>query len=153
MPTNIYGPRDNFDIHSSHVLPALIRKFYEAKNTNADSIELWGTGRPLREFLHSRDLASAIEFTIQNYNDRMPLNVGTGREISILELAVLIAEVVGFKGEIRWDHSKPDGTPRKLLDSAKLKNLGWESSISLEDGISETYEWFLDNVGKGKVRL
>ena len=126
MPTNLYGPFDNFDLTSSHVLPALIRKFHEAKVAGSRSVTLWGSGTPLREFLHTDDLASACTFLLENYDDDAPINVGWGRDISIADLAVLIAQVVGFDGEIQWDSSKPDGTPRKLLDTGMINSLGWE---------------------------
>ena len=143
MPTNLYGPFDNFDLTSSHVLPALIRKFHEAKVAGSRSVTLWGSGTPLREFLHTDDLASACTFLLENYDDDAPINVGWGRDISIADLAVLIAQVVGFDGEIQWDSSKPDGTPRKLLDTGMINSLGWEPSISLRDGIESTYRWYL----------
>ena len=142
MPTNLYGPHDNFDLTSSHVLPALIRKFHEAKIAGTPSVTLWGSGTPLREFLHTDDLANACTHLLENYDDDAPINVGWGREISISDLAVLIAQIVGFEGQIHWDNSKPDGTPRKLLDTTKINSLGWEPSISLSDGIESTYEWY-----------
>jgi len=142
MPTNLYGPNDNFDLKTSHVLPALIRKFHEAKINNKDEVVIWGTGKAKREFLHVNDLADALLFLMNNYNGEQYVNVGVGKDISILELAELIREIVGFKGEIVNDLSKPDGTPRKLLDVTRLNNLGWESQISLEQGIKNTYEWF-----------
>jgi GDP-L-fucose synthase len=146
MPSNLYGPGDNFNLKSSHVLPALIRKFHEAKENNKDSVELWGTGSPKREFIYIDDLAKACLFLMNNYNDSEIINIGVGRDVSIKDLAETIKEEVGYTGEIRWDASKPDGTPRKLLDVSKLKALGWEPSISLDEGIKKTYEWFLDNV-------
>jgi GDP-L-fucose synthase len=146
MPTNMYGPGDNFDLENSHVLPALIRKFHEAKLNNSEMATLWGSGSPLREFLHSDDLASASLFLIENYDEEGPINVGTGKDISILELAQLIKEVVGFTGEIKWDASKPDGTPRKLLDVSRLSALGWKPSISLQDGINSTYKSFVSTL-------
>jgi GDP-L-fucose synthase len=146
MPTNMYGPGDNFDLENSHVLPALIRKFHEAKLNNSESVTLWGSGSPLREFLHSDDLASASLFLLESYDDAVPINVGTGKDISILELARLIKEVVGFAGEIKWDASKPDGTPRKLLDVSRLTALGWQSSISLQEGINSTYTSYLSTL-------
>lgn len=145
MPTNLYGPGDNFDLESSHVLPALIRRFHEAKVSNAENVTIWGTGTPLREFMHADDLADAAVWLMENYDDGQMLNVGTGEEISILDLARLIAKVVGFKGEVATDTSKPDGTPRKLCDTARLRALGWKPKITLEDGIGSTYEWFLEN--------
>jgi GDP-L-fucose synthase len=143
MPTNMYGPGDNFDLENSHVLPALIRKFHEAKLNNSESVTLWGSGSPLREFLHSDDLASASLFLLENYDDEVPINVGTGKDISILELAGLIKDVVGFAGDIKWDASKPDGTPRKLLDVSRLSAIGWKPHISLEEGINSTYKSFV----------
>ena len=146
MPTNLYGPFDNFDLTSSHVLPALIRKFHEAKVAGSRSVTLWGSGTPLREFLHTDDLASACTFLLENYDDDAPINVGWGRDISIADLGVLIAQVVGFDGEIQWDSSKPGGTPRKLLDTGIIHSLGWEPSISLRDGIASTYQWYQANL-------
>jgi GDP-L-fucose synthase len=142
MPTNLYGPGDNFDLENSHVLPALIRKFHEAKEAGADAVEVWGTGTPQREFLHVDDLADACAFLMENYDSGEIVNVGWGKDISIGELAHLIAEVVGFEGELAFDSSKPDGTPRKLLDTSRLSSLGWSPSISLRDGIEETYRWY-----------
>ena len=138
MPTNLYGPGDNFDLNSSHVLPAMIRKFHEAD----ERVTFWGTGVPRREFLHSDDAASAILHLIEHYDAEDHVNVGTGEDISIRELAELVAEVVGFQGTIDWDTTKPDGTPRKLLDVARLRGLGWDPSIQLREGITSTYEWF-----------
>ena len=146
MPTNMYGPGDNFDLENSHVLPALIRKFHDAKTSGADSVTLWGTGKPMREFLHSDDLGRACVFLLENYDDDVAINVGVGEDISIKELAELIQKIVGFQGSIEWDSSKPDGTPRKLLDISKVKALGWEPKISLEDGIQSTYHWFQSNL-------
>jgi len=145
MPTNLYGPNDNFDLETSHVLPALIRKFHEAKVNNEDEVVIWGTGKPKREFLHVDDLADALLFLLNNYSDDQFVNVGVGKDISILELAELIKDIVGFEGEIVNDLSKPDGTPRKLLDVSRLNDLGWESQISLEKGIKDTYQWFKEN--------
>jgi GDP-L-fucose synthase len=142
MPTNLYGPGDNFDLESSHVLPALIRKFHEARTTGASTVTLWGTGSPLREFLHVDDLASAAVFLMQNYGASGIVNVGSGEEISIADLARLIGRIVGFSGEIVYDRSKPDGTPRKLLDTSRLRALGWKPGITLGDGIARTYDWF-----------
>ncbi len=144
MPTNLYGPNDNYDLNSSHVLPALIRKFHEAKINNKDSVTIWGSGSPMREFLHADDLANACIHIMKNYNDPEIVNIGCGSDISIRDLALLIKEVVGFTGDLRFDSSKPDGTPRKLLDISKLKNLGWKPSISLSDGIKSTYQVFLN---------
>jgi GDP-L-fucose synthase len=147
MPTNMYGPRDNFDLENSHVLPALIRKFHDAKTRAEGKVTLWGSGSPLREFLHADDLASACVFLLENYDDEVAINVGTGKDISIKELAELIKEIVGFEGEIDWDSSKPDGTPRKLLDVSRITDLGWKPTISLEDGIRSTYEWYKEQQG------
>ncbi|NCD01150.1 GDP-L-fucose synthase [bacterium] len=146
MPSNLYGPGDNFNLRNSHVLPALIRKLHEAKESNKDSVEVWGSGSPKREFVYIDDLADACLFLMNNYNDSEIINIGTGKDFSIKELAEIIKEKVGFKGEIKWDTSKPDGTPRKLLDVSKLKGLGWEQKIGLEEGIERTYDWFLDNL-------
>ncbi len=145
MPTNLYGPGDSFDLASSHVLPALIRRFHEAKVRGDEAVTIWGTGTPLREFLHADDLADAAWFLAQHYSSPEIVNVGVGRDISIGELAQLIAKIVGFEGEIRHDTSKPDGTPRKLLDVSRLTALGWEASIGLREGIESTYAWFLAN--------
>jgi GDP-L-fucose synthase len=145
MPTNLYGPNDNFDLETSHVLPALIRKFHEAKVNDEDEVVIWGTGKPRREFLHVDDLADSLLFLMNNYDGDQFVNVGVGKDISILELAELIKEIVGFEGEIVNDLSKPDGTPRKLLDVARLNDLGWEAKISLEEGIKDTYQWFKEN--------
>jgi GDP-L-fucose synthase len=144
MPTNIYGPGDNFDSNSSHVLPALIRKFHEAKHNKSDSVTVWGSGNPKREFLYSEDLANACLFLLEKYDDDSHINVGTGKDLSIAELAKTVSEVVGFSGEIVFDNSKPDGTPRKLLDVSRLSDLGWEASIELREGIQRTYDWFLE---------
>jgi len=145
MPTNLYGPNDNFDLETSHVLPALIRKFHEAKVNNEAEVVIWGTGKPRREFLHVDDLADALLFLMNNYDGDQFVNVGVGKDISILELAELIKDIVGFEGKIVNDLSKPDGTPRKLLDVSKLNNLGWEAQISLEEGVKDTYEWFKES--------
>ena len=142
MPTNLYGPGDNFDLENSHVLPALLRKFHEAKSAGKESVEVWGSGNPRREFLHVDDLADACVFLVQNYSSAEIINVGWGRDISIRELAELVRSVVGFGGKIEFDASKPDGTPRKLLDTSKLTALGWEPSIELKDGLASTYEWY-----------
>jgi GDP-L-fucose synthase len=179
MPTNLYGPSDNFDLETSHVLPALIRKFHEAKNREADLQEvastlkrsapqissersersskssfvtLWGTGTPMREFLHVDDLADACLFLMDRYNDSEMINIGVGRDISIRELADLIKDIVGFKGTIRYDRTKPDGTPRKLLDVSKLKELGWQPKISLREGIERTYRWYFEEGTGYKVQ-
>ena len=145
MPTNMYGPGDNFDLENSHVLPALIRKFHDAKVQGQTTVTLWGTGSPKREFLHSDDLGRACVFLIENYDDEVAINAGVGEDVSIKELAELIQGVVGFEGEIKWDSSKPDGTPRKLLDVSRISSLGWKAQIRLEDGIRSTYEWFKAN--------
>jgi len=142
MPTNLYGSGDNFDLEGSHVLPALIRKFHEAKVNDEPQVIVWGTGTPRREFLHVDDLADACVYLMRNYAGGEPLNVGVGKDISIGELAELIREVVGYEGEVVYDTSKPDGTPRKLLDVSKLHNLGWRASIPLREGIEQTYAWF-----------
>ncbi|NET05678.1 MAG: GDP-L-fucose synthase [Symploca sp. SIO2B6] len=145
MPTNLYGPQDNFDLTNSHVLPALIRKFHEAKISNSQYVEVWGTGSALREFLYADDLAKALIFLMENYQDIEFINVGTGEEVAIKELALIIKAVVGYEGELKFDTSKPDGTPRKLLDTSKLNALGWQAETSLKEGIEITYKWFLDN--------
>ncbi|MHB1117906.1 MAG: GDP-L-fucose synthase family protein [Minisyncoccota bacterium] len=145
MPTNLYGPNDNFDLENSHVLPAMIRKFHDAKVNNAPHVTLWGTGGAMREFLHVNDLAGAALFLMNNYNDSAIINVGTGEDVSIKELAEKVRVAVDYKGEIVWDTGKPDGTPRKLLDVSKLHNLGWQHSIDIQDGLKETYEWFNKN--------
>jgi len=142
MPTNLYGPGDNFDLQDSHVLPALIRKFHEAKQSGAKTVEVWGSGEPRREFLHVDDLADACVFLMRNYSSPDIINVGWGKDISIAELADLIRSVVGFDGQVVFDPSKPDGTPRKLLDTNRLKSLGWKPAIKLADGVAETYTWF-----------
>jgi GDP-L-fucose synthase len=146
MPTNLYGPFDNFDLHGSHVLPALLRKFHEAKQVGARSVTVWGTGKAKREFLHVDDLASAAVFLMQHYSSADPINVGMGDDLSIAELASVIADVVGFEGEILYDLSKPDGTPRKLLDTSRIRALGWQPEIDLRAGLTSTYEWFRQNV-------
>jgi len=145
MPTNLYGPNDNFDLENSHVLPALIRKFHEAKIAEKPSITLWGIGSARREFLHVNDLADASVFLMNNYNDSSIINIGTGEDITIKELAEKVKATVRYKGAILWDTTKPDGTPRKLLDVNKLHALGWKHSISLDDGITSTYEWYKKN--------
>jgi GDP-L-fucose synthase len=140
MPTNLYGPNDNYDLKTSHVLPALIRKFIEAKERNESFVEVWGSGAPKREFLHVDDLADACLFLMENYNESGFINIGTGEDITIAELAKLIKVLVGYKGEIKWDDSKPDGTPRKLMDVNRIKDLGWKESINIKDGIKRTVE-------------
>ena len=145
MPTNLYGPNDNFDLKSSHVLPAMIRKFHEAKTNGNTPVKLWGTGSPMREFLHVDDLGQAVLFAIESKLDEHLYNVGTGVDLTIKELAELIQSAVGHEGEIVWDSTKPDGTPRKLLDSSRLRSLGWASKISLIHGIHDVYMWFLEN--------
>jgi GDP-L-fucose synthase len=150
MPTNLYGPRDNFDLETSHVLPAMIRKFHDAKEADHASVTLWGTGSPMREFLHVDDVASAVLFALTNEMKYDLYNVGTGKDITIKDLALTIQKIVGHKGEIDWDMSKPDGTPRKLMDVSRMKEEGWEFSIELEDGIRRTYAWFLKNIEKIK---
>src|SRR6056297_1134109 len=145
MPTNLYGPNDNFDLETSHVLPALIRKFHEAKVNNEDEVVIWGTGKPKREFLHVDDLADAVVYLMNNYGGEKFVNIGVGKDISIQELAELIKDIVGFEGKIVNDTSKPDGTPRKLLDVSRLNEIGWEANIGLREGIKNTYEWYKEN--------
>ena len=145
MPTNLYGPNDNFDLENSHVLPALIRKFHEAKVNGEPSVVVWGTGSPRREFLHVDDLADACLFLMRNYDDSELINIGIGEDLTIKELALLVKDVVGFEGELVFDESKPDGTPRKLLDVSKLNSLGWKAKIGLREGIEDTYRWFVGN--------
>ena len=145
MPTNLYGPNDNFDLASSHVLPALIRKFHEAKVSGGTVVDIWGTGSPMREFLHVDDLADACLFLMENYSDDMHINVGTGLDLSIRDLAEKIRDVVHPSAELHFDTSKPDGTPRKVLDVSRLRNLGWSPTYDLDRGIRETYEWFLNS--------
>jgi len=151
MPTNLYGPGDNFDLANSHVLPALIRKFHEARASGAAEVVVWGSGTPRREFLHVDDLADACLFLMQRYDDERIINVGVGEDIAIAELAALVQRVVGFEGEIVLDPSKPDGTPRKLLDVSRLHALGWRARIGLEDGIRETYQWYLAHTAEARV--
>ena len=146
MPTNLYGPNDNFDLETSHVLPAMIRKFHEAKEADHTTVELWGSGSPMREFLHVDDVASAVFFSLSNRMEYDLYNVGTGRDITIKNLAELTQNVVGHKGDIHWDSSKPDGTPRKLMDVGRMSNEGWRCQIELKDGIEMTYKWFLENI-------
>lgn len=142
MPTNLYGPNDNYNLNNSHVMPALIRKFHEAKMSGSSYVEMWGTGKPLREFLHADDMADACVYLMQHYSGSEHVNIGTGTDLSIRELAEMIARIIGFEGEIRHDLSKPDGTPRKLMDVSKLHQLGWKHSIDLEQGIKQVYEDF-----------
>ncbi len=144
MPTNLYGINDNFDLETAHVLPALIRKIHEAKVAGRPYVEIWGTGTPRREFLYVDDLADACIFLMNHYNERDIINIGTGKDISIKELADLLKTIIGFQGEFQWDNSKPDGTPRKLLDVSKINRLGWKAKVSLEEGIRKTYQWYLE---------
>lgn len=146
MPTNLYGPNDNFNIDTSHVIPALLRKFHEAVQAGAREVVLWGSGTPRREFLHVDDLADAIAFIAENYDDDEHINVGTGEDLTIAELASLVAEIVGFTGDIKWDRGKPDGTPRKLLNVDRLHGLGWRPRRSLEQGLRDTYAWYTENL-------
>jgi GDP-L-fucose synthase len=145
MPTNLYGAHDNFDLVTSHVLPAMIRKFHDAKLKNHASVKLWGSGTPKREFLLVDDLADAVHFSLENDLKNSLYNIGTGKDITIKELAETIQQIVGHKGSIEWDSDKPDGTPRKLLDVSKMKNEGWQSKVGLEAGIEKTYQWFLNH--------
>jgi len=150
MPTNLYGPEDNFDAETSHVLPALIARFHKAQQQDVRTVEAWGTGAPRREFLHVDDLASACLFLLESYDGDLPLNVGFGDDVSIKELTELVAEIVGYEGAIGWDTTKPDGTPRKLLDSSRLRSLGWKPRISLREGIKSTYQWYVTNSTAGR---
>ena len=144
MPTNLYGPNDNFDLASSHVLPALIRKFHDAKQSGGDTVDIWGTGSPMREFLHVDDLADACVFLMENYSDDSHINVGTGVDLSIRELAEKVRDIVHPTAKLHFDTSKPDGTPRKVLDVTRLNDLGWSPSYDLDRGIRSTYEWFIE---------
>ncbi len=144
MPTNLYGPGDNFNLETSHVVPALMRKFHEAKITGMDSVSIWGSGEPMREFLHVDDLAQAVLFLLGAYSGEQPVNVGTGTDVRIRELAEMIKEVVGFDGALQYDPDKPDGTPRKLLDVSFINSLGWSAKVGLKEGLHDTYQWFLD---------
>jgi GDP-L-fucose synthase len=153
MPSNLYGPADNFNLETSHVLPALLRKFLEAKEFGKEFVEVWGTGVPRREFLHVDDLASAVILALESYDSSLHLNVGTGVDISINDLAVKIAGIVGFSGEIKWDASRPDGTSQKVLDISRISSLGWKPRITLDEGISSTLSWLQSAMGKGGVRL
>jgi len=148
MPTNLYGQGDNFNLENSHVMPALIRKFHDAKICGAEQVEVWGTGTPRREFLHVDDLADASVHLMQNYSDSQIINVGVGEDVSIKELAELVKEVVGYEGELLFDTSKPDGTPQKLLDVTRLSNTGWKARIKLPEGVKATYEWFKQNINQ-----
>ena len=152
MPTNLYGPNDNFELQGSHVLPAFIRRFVEATEKNAPTETLWGTGAPKREFLHVDDLANAVLIASDKYDSSMHLNIGSGQDLSIKELAELVADIAGYKGEIKWDSSKPDGTPRKVLDVTKAKSLGWSPAISLRDGIASAMNWYKEATAKGVSR-
>ena len=145
MPTNLYGPNDNFDLESSHVLPAFIRRFHEAKRDGRDKVTVWGTGAPRREFLHVDDLADACLMLIDTYDSPETINVGWGDDLPIRELAETVASVVGFDGDIEWDTSKPDGMPRKLLDTSRINALGWNPTIKLHDGVASTYAWYVEN--------
>ena len=150
MPTNLYGYNDNFDLKSSHVLPAMIRKFHEAKENNQSSVTLWGSGTPMREFLFVDDLAEAVVYALENKLDEHLYNVGSGKDVTIKELAKIIQKITGHKGDILWDATKPDGTPRKLMDVSKMKAMGWQYSTGLEAGIQKTYAWFLENINNFK---
>jgi len=152
MPTNLYGPNDNFELQGSHVLPAFIRRFVEATEKNAPTETLWGTGAPKREFLHVDDLANAVLIASEKYDSSMHLNIGSGQDLSIKELAELVADIAGYKGEIKWDSSKPDGTPRKVLDVTKAKSLGWSPAVSLRDGIASAMNWYKEATAKGVSR-
>ncbi|MDE5867123.1 MAG: GDP-L-fucose synthase [Lachnospiraceae bacterium] len=151
MPTNLYGPYDNYDLQGSHVMPAMIRKFHEAKISNAPMVELWGTGAPLREFLHVDDMADACVFLLENYSGESHVNIGTGKEVTIKELALMVKKAVDYKGEIVWNHDMPDGTPRKLTDVSRLHDLGWTHKIELEEGIKSAYDWFRENVETARM--
>lgn len=151
MPTNLYGPHDNYNLNGSHVLPAMIRKFHEAKLNNAPSVELWGTGTPLREFLYVDDMADACVFLLENYDGEQHVNIGTGKEVTIKELAEMVKKTVGFEGEIIWNDGMPDGTPRKLTDVTKLHSLGWRHKVELEEGIRMAYDWFKENVDHARM--
>jgi GDP-L-fucose synthase len=152
MPTNLYGPRDNFDLAASHVLPAFIRRFVDAAESGAEKVVLWGSGSPLREFLHVDDLAQAVVVASEKYDSSLHLNVGTGEDLSIKELAGVVAKSAGFSGEIEWDSSKPDGTPRKVLDVSRIKALGWKPTITLEEGVASTIAWYKAASARGEVR-
>ena len=151
MPTNLYGPHDNYDLAGSHVMPAMIRKFHDAKVNGAKSVELWGTGSPLREFLYVDDMADACVFLLENYSGEQHVNIGTGKEVTIKELAETVKKTVGYEGEIVWNSAMPDGTPRKLTDVTKLHNLGWTHKVELEEGVKLAYDWFRDNVDTARL--
>lgn len=151
MPTNLYGPNDNFDLEGSHVMPAMIRKFHEAKLHGKQTVELWGTGTPLREFLYVEDMADACVYLLENYSGEQHVNIGTGKEISIKELAETIRQVVGFEGDIVWNTNMPDGTPRKLTNVSKLHGLGWTHNVDLEEGVRLTYDWFKVNIDEARM--
>ncbi|MDE7201169.1 MAG: GDP-L-fucose synthase [Lachnospiraceae bacterium] len=151
MPTNLYGPYDNYDLSGSHVMPAMIRKFHDAKINNAPSVELWGTGTPLREFLYVDDMADACVFLLEHYDGEQHVNIGTGKEVTIKELAETVQRVVGYQGEIVWNQDMPDGTPRKLTDVTKLHNLGWTHKVELEEGVQLAYDWFKENVKDARL--
>lgn len=151
MPTNLYGPYDNYDLSGSHVMPAMIRKFHDAKMNNAPSVELWGTGTPLREFLYVDDMADACVFLLEHYSGEQHLNIGTGKEVTIRELAETVRNVVGYQGEIVWNRDMPDGTPRKLTDVTKLHGLGWTHKVELEEGVQLAYDWFRENVENARL--
>lgn len=151
MPTNLYGPHDNYDLQNSHVMPAMIRKFHEAKKNQAPAVELWGTGTPLREFLYVDDMADACVFLLENYDGEQHVNIGTGVEVTIKELAETVQKVVGFEGRIDWNSDMPDGTPRKLTDVTKLHNLGWRHKVELQEGIKLAYGWFQENVENARL--
>lgn len=151
MPTNLYGPRDNYDLQNSHVMPAMIRKFHEAKISGAPSVELWGTGSPLREFLYVSDMADACVFLLEHYHGEEHVNIGTGKEVTIKQLAEMVQKAVGYEGEIVWNTAMPDGTPRKLTDVTKLHGLGFQHKVELEEGIPMAYEWFCNNVDTARM--
>lgn len=151
MPTNLYGPHDNYDLSGSHVMPAMIRKFHEAKVSGAPSVELWGTGTPLREFLYVDDMADACVFLLENYSGEQHVNIGTGKEVTIKQLAETVKKTVGFEGEIIWNTDMPDGTPRKLTNVDKLHELGWTHKVELEEGVELAYQWFKDNAGGARM--
>ena len=151
MPTNLYGPEDNYDLSNSHVMPAMIRKFHEAKVNGAESVELWGTGSPLREFLYVDDMADACVFLLENYSGEQHVNIGTGKEVSIKQLAETVKKTVGYEGSIVWNSDMPDGTPRKLTDVTKLHSLGWHHRVELEEGVKLAYDWFAENIDRAKL--